>query len=86
MDSKAELTRPHSQNDTHFEKLLTDYLMEYGECSRTEFDKLLRPMLDEALSEDEKRNKINNLITKWRRAGIIVNHGSKKAPRWTLAE
>ncbi len=86
MDSKAELTRTHSQNDAHYEKLMTDYLMEYGECGRTEFDMLLRPMFGESLSEDEKKNKINNLITKWRRAGIIVNHGSKKAPRWTLAE
>ena len=86
MDSKAELTRTHSQNDAHYEKLMTDYLMEYGECGRAEFDMLLRPVFGESLSEEEKKNRINNLITKWRRAGIIVNHGSKKAPRWTLAE
>ncbi len=86
MGSKAELTRTHSQNDAHYEKLMTDYLMEYGECGRAEFDMLLRPVFGESLSEEEKKNRINNLITKWRRAGIIVNYGSKKAPRWTLAE
>lgn len=28
----------------------------------------------------------NNLLTKWRRAGVIVNRGSDRASHWTLAE
>ena len=82
----ADYIRAAPQEDTHYEKLLTDYLMEYSECSRSKIDELLRPMLSESLSEEEKGKKINNLITKWRRAGVIVNIGSKKVPRWTLAE
>lgn len=84
--TKAEYIRTRSQNDAIYEKLLTDYLLEYGECSRSEIDELLQPVLSELLSENEKSNKINNLLTKWRRAGVIVNKGSDRASRWTLAE
>lgn len=84
--TKAEYIQTRSQNDAIYEKLLTDYLLEYGECSRSEIDKLLQPVLSELLSENEKSNKINNLLTKWRRAGVIVNKGSDRASRWTLAE
>lgn len=84
--TKAEYIRARSQEDTHFEKLLTDYLREYGECGRAEIDNLLRPVLGELLSDEEKSNKINNLLTKWRRSGVIVNLGSKRTSSWALAE
>ena len=84
--TKAEYIRTRSQNDAVYEKLLRDYLLEYGECSRSEIDELLRPLLSESLSENEKSSKISNLITRWRRSGVIVNRSSKKAPRWALAE
>lgn len=84
--AKAEYIRTRSQADAHLEKLLTDYLREYGECSRTEIDNLLRPVLGELLSDHGKTNKINNLLTKWRRSGVIVNLGSDRVSRWALAE
>lgn len=84
--AKAEYIRTRSQNDAIYEKLLRDYLLEYGECSRSEIDELLQPVLSELLSENQKSNKINNLLTKWRRAGVIVNRGSDRVSRWTLAE
>jgi hypothetical protein len=34
----------------------------------------------------QKTNKINNLLTKWRRADLIQNLGSDKGSRWVLAE
>jgi hypothetical protein len=43
-------------------------------------------MLSEALDETQKRHKINNLLTKWRRGGWIVNVGSDKGSRWMAAE
>jgi hypothetical protein len=51
-----------------------------------EIDKLLLGKLSDALNETQKLNKINNLLTKWRRSGRIVNTGSDKASRWVSAE
>jgi ATP-dependent DNA helicase RecG len=83
---KADYIRTRAQDDAFYLKLLMDYLEEYQEASRAEIDKLLIGKLSEALNEQQKSNKINNLITKWRRAGRIVNLGSDKGSRWASAE
>lgn len=84
--SKADYIRMRAQDDVFYAKLLTDYLEKFGEASRKEINQLLLPKLSEALSEDQKINKINNLITKLRRKGIISNAGVDSAPCWRLAE
>jgi ATP-dependent DNA helicase RecG len=83
---KADYIRTRAQDDTFYLKLLIDYLEEYQEASRAEINKLLLGKLSEALDEGQKVNKINNLMTKWRRAGQIINLGSDKGSRWVLAE
>lgn len=83
---KADYIRTRAQDDAFYLKLLMDYLEKYQEAPRAEIDKLLNGKLSEALSEKQKINKINNLITKWRRSGRIVNLGSDKASRWVAAE
>jgi ATP-dependent DNA helicase RecG len=47
---------------------------------------MLTPKLSDALTAEQKISKINNLLTKWRKGGLIRNTGSDRAPRWTLAE
>lgn len=83
---KAEYIRTRPQDDEFYMKLITDYLRRFKVASRSEINKLLLDKLSEALTEDQKINKINNLITKMRRHGTIVNQGSDRAPRWVLAE
>jgi ATP-dependent DNA helicase RecG len=84
--AKADYIRTRAQDDEFYLKLLIDYLYEYGEATRAEIDKLLLGELSDALNETQKLNKINNLLTKWRRSGRIVNTGSDKASRWVSAE
>ena len=84
--SKADYIRTRAQDDTFYAKLITDYLEKFGKASREEINKLLWDKLSEALDEEQKINKIANLLTKLRRRGSILNTASKKAPRWELAE
>jgi ATP-dependent DNA helicase RecG len=83
---KADYIRMRAQDDVFYAKLLTDYLQKFGQATRQEVNQLLLPKLSEALDERQKTNKINNLLTKLRRRGIIANQGVDKAPRWCLAE
>jgi len=53
--------------------------------NRAEINLFLLPKLSEALTEEQKISKINNLLTKWRKQGLIENLGSDRTPRWTLA-
>jgi len=84
--SKADYIRTRAQDDEFYAKLLTDYLGKFGEASRAEINNLLLGKLSDALTDAQKIKKINNLLTKWRRAGLIDNQGSDRIPRWTLAE
>ena len=84
--SKADYIRTRAQDDAFYAKLITDYLEKFGKASRQEINKLLWDKLSDALDNDQRKNKISNLITKLRRSGRIRNDGSRKAPEWRLAE
>lgn len=84
--TKADYIRTRAQDDEFYTKLVTDFLRKFGSASRADINALLMGKLSEALDEPQKVNKVNNLITKMRRHGSIVNQGSDRAPRWVLAE
>lgn len=83
--SRADYIRTRAQDDAFYAKLLVDLLRTFGAAPRSEIDKLLLPKLSDALDADQKRNKVSNLLSNLRRAGVIRNIGARKAPRWVLA-
>lgn len=84
--NKADYIRTRAQDDEFYAKLLTDYLEKFGQASRAEVNKLLLDKLSDALTSEQKDDKIGNLLTKLRRKGRICNTGSRGHPIWTLAE
>ncbi|MDP1697904.1 MAG: putative DNA binding domain-containing protein [Xanthomonadaceae bacterium] len=83
--SKAAYIRTRGQDDEFYAKLLTDYLEKFGQADRTEITKLLQDKLSDALTDQQKYNKVSNLLGKLRRRGTIENVGSDASPRWQLA-
>jgi ATP-dependent DNA helicase RecG len=84
-NSMADYIRTRPQADAHYATLLTDFLQIQGYANRSDIETLLRPALSGALSEQQKTNKIANLLSKFRRQGIIVNQGTRSRPRWVLS-
>jgi ATP-dependent DNA helicase RecG len=84
--SKVDYIRTRGQDDEFYAKLLTDYLEKFGQANREEVNKLLLNKLSDALSVEQKDDKISNLLTKLRRNGVIRNSGSRGQPVWQLAE
>ncbi|WP_287596809.1 RNA-binding domain-containing protein [Thermomonas sp.] len=84
--SKADYIRTRAFDDEHYAKLLTEYLKKYQRANRAEINQLLLDKLSDALTEEQKVKKIDNLLTKLRRAGRIHNAGSRGQPAWALAE
>lgn len=84
--SKADYIRTRAQDDEFYAKLVTDYLKKFGHANRAEINTLLLDKLSEALDGGQKEQKIGNLLTKLRRAGRIINTGSRGQPLWKLAE
>lgn len=84
--TQADYIHTRAQDDEFYAKLLTDYLEKFGEANRAQINQLLLAKLSDALTIDRKLVKINNLLTKLRRKGVIFNAGTDKAPQWQLAE
>ena len=84
--SKADYIKTRAQDDTFYAKLITDYLNKFDKASRKDIDQLLWGKLSDALDDEQKNNKIGNLLTNLRRAGRIRNVGSRKSPQWEIAE
>ena len=83
---KAEYIRTRAQDDEFYAKLLTDYLRKFGQADRAEINKLLLDKFSDALTNEQKYQKVSTLLTKLRRRKLIVNTGSDTAPCWQLAE
>ena len=62
--------------------LILQLVQEHGPVTRKEVDALLLPKLPERLSEEQKREKVHNLLQELRRTGRIERQGAKSAPRW----
>jgi ATP-dependent DNA helicase RecG len=84
--SKADYIKTRAQDDAFYSKMIKDYLTKFGKASRQEIDKLLLGKLSDALNDEQKANKIANLLTNLRRSGHIRNTGSRKTPIWEIAE
>jgi ATP-dependent DNA helicase RecG len=82
--SVADYLRTRGQDDDFYLKQIIDYLTVNGEASRADINRLLLGKLSDALTDDQKYNKVSNLLGKLRRRGTIENVGSDTAPRWQL--
>jgi ATP-dependent DNA helicase RecG len=83
--TKEDYIRTRPQDDAFYKKLIVDFIEKFGSASRQEIDRLLLDKLSDALSEDQKLDKVGNLLSSLRRSGTIENAGSRKSPSWVLA-
>jgi len=84
-DTRADYIRTRALDDSHYAKLVEDYLDKFGSATRREIDELLFSKLSDALDDQQKRNKVSNLLARMRRDGLIRNDGSRGHPRWIRA-
>ena len=61
---KSDYIKNRGIDDHYCQKIILDYLSEFGKAKREDFEKLLFSKLSDVLSEEQKRNKIKNLLQK----------------------
>ena len=81
-NKRAQYIKNRAFDADHYEQLILKFIGRYGSATRSEIDTLIVDKLPEILDLTQKKNKIGNLISKMRRAGLIQNEGSQKTPRW----
>jgi hypothetical protein len=55
-----------------------------GSVARKELDELLMSKLPERMTEQQKRDKVRNLVQELRQNGHIMNQGHHGDPQWVL--
>lgn len=58
------------------------FIDKYGSATRQEVDGLIMDKLPEILNQNQKRNKIANLLGSMKHLNLIENQGSDRKPRW----
>ncbi len=59
-------------------------LKEHGSLNRRDIDKLLWKKLPDWMTDEQRKIKINNLISELRRNGKIENEGGGRTPIWVV--
>ena len=83
-EQKAEYTKNAPFEKQYYFDLIQKLLKDHKFASRQDIDKLLHGKLPDWMTEQQRKNKIGNLISEMRRANIIRNSGTSGKPRWVL--
>ena len=83
---QAEYIKTRGLKDDHFKKMILEYLDKYKQASKEDIDNLLLDILPGVLEENQKKNKIHNLIYAMsKKDKTIINQGTNRYPQWVRA-
>jgi ATP-dependent DNA helicase RecG len=83
VNMQAEYIKTRGLKDDHFKQLILEYLAKYKMASREDIDNLLMDILPGVLDENQRRNKIRNLVYAMsKKDKTIINQGTIRYPKW----
>lgn len=82
---KARHIRDRGFDSQYYEDMIVALVREHQPVAREDIDRLLLDKLPEVLTPAQKLNRIHNLLRKLAEAGLIVNQGSRRWPKWITA-
>jgi ATP-dependent DNA helicase RecG len=82
-EQKADYIKNRGFKDDHYKEMILQYIDEYSFASKEDIEHLILDLLPKILDEDQKENKIRNLIYAMsKRDQTIVNQGTNRNPKW----
>lgn len=81
---KAKYIHNRGLDDGFYQQLVLDYLKKYGKATRADLDALLLAKLPDVLQDQQRTNKVKNLIQGMRRARLIELKGTRPHLTWYL--
>ncbi len=84
--ARAQYIRDRALDKAHYKGLVTQYLREYGKAKREHFEDLLIDKLSDALSRQQKRTWVKNLLQEMRRRDKTIRRiGGRRYGNWVLS-
>lgn len=81
---KAKYIHNRGLDDGYYQQLVLDYLKKYGKATRADLDALLLAKLPDVLQDQQRANKVKNLLQGMRRAKLIELRGTRPNLLWYL--
>lgn len=79
---KAQHIRNRGFDSQYYRDMIVAMVREHQPVSREDIDKLLLDKLPEVLTQEQKLNRIHNLLRQLADAGRIQNAGGRRWPKW----
>lgn len=83
---KADYTKNKAFDKQYYLDLIVKLISQHKVVTRKDIDELLWKKLPDVMTEDQKKNRVGNLITELRKSNKIVNYGTPKEPKWMIAK
>ena len=84
-DTVGEYLNHRGFDDRYYCDLIRDYLRTKGQARRPDIDRLLQGKLSDLLNDQQKKDKVRNLLQRLRSQGLIVSAGRTKSALWRLS-
>ena len=85
-DTRADYIRKRAFSKDHYKKLIKNYLRKFNEASRQDIDNLLVDKISDALTEEQKKTWVTNLLQEMRREGVIKPLGTTRHAKWIISK
>lgn len=86
-EEKADYIKNRGLKDSHYKKMILEFLEKYNQASKKDVDKLIFDILPGVLSKEQKKSKINNILYAMsKKDRTIKNTGNNRAPKWIKNE
>lgn len=87
IDDSASYIKNKGFDDKYYKDLVVEYLKMYKSARKKEIRDLLWDKLPDALSDTQKENKLRNLLTSLKRAGVIdTDSDNQQKSNWILKQ
>lgn len=85
IDDGASYIKNKGFDDKYYKDLVVEYLRQYTSAKKKDIRKLLWEKLPDSLSDTQKENKIRNLLTSMKKAGVIdTDSDNQQKSNWIL--
>ena len=85
-DTRVDYIRKRSFDKQHFKDMIIEYLKKFKVAEKITIEDLLLDKVSDALTEEQKRYFIKNLLQEMRKDGVIATTGGKKFAKWVLTD
>ncbi len=84
--AKAAYIKHRGLDKAHYKALVISYFEQFGQSKRADIAAFLLEKISDALSTEQKENRIKNLLQEMRREGTLKSEGQGPGALWKLAK